>query len=251
MITKGEDSHMKRPFSLIGAVAVSLIVAGCADDRTDTVAPDVSALTETPRIAPPGSTPYGKTYGQWVAAWWKWALETPASINPVLDVTGKNCQAGQHGDVWFLAGSFGSAPVTRECTIPRNRALLFPVINQGYGAFLNDPPDTRTEDFIRGFLTCIETAEIHLIEIDGVPVENPKRFLEKSPIFEVQLPEDNIFGAGPDVIPELILSPFIDEGYYLLLRPREPGRHTIRWHAEVSACVGPVVQDITYKLKVQ
>jgi len=81
-----------------------------------------------PRVLPRDSTPYGKSYAEWHAAWWKWAFETPADERPVLDETGEFCHVGQSGPVWFLAGtaSFGgSGSVERTCTVPAGKALFF------------------------------------------------------------------------------------------------------------------------------
>ena len=38
-----------------------------------------------PRIAPPNSSPYGLSYGEWGAEWWKWALGVPLAENPFRD----------------------------------------------------------------------------------------------------------------------------------------------------------------------
>src|SRR5262249_16120462 len=63
------------------------------------------------------------------AKWWQWVLETPASINPLLDSTGDNGAINQpHGNVWFLAGNTGGTTV-RNVTIPAGRALFFPIVN--------------------------------------------------------------------------------------------------------------------------
>jgi hypothetical protein len=79
------------------------------------------------------SKPYGKTYGHWTVEWWRWALSTPKSINPVVDTAGVFAGVNQPAaDIWFLAGKFGTANKDfpqRQCTIPFGRALLFPVIN--------------------------------------------------------------------------------------------------------------------------
>ena len=62
---------------------------------------------------------FGKTYGEWAAKWWQWALAGPAGENAVQDTTGEFCDANQpKGKVWFLAGTFGGT-VTRTCTIPK------------------------------------------------------------------------------------------------------------------------------------
>ena len=67
-------------------------------------------------IAPLNSHPYGKSYAAWIAAWWKWALETEASDNPLLDpVPTPSCAAGdQPSRVRFLGGNFtGGSELSR------------------------------------------------------------------------------------------------------------------------------------------
>ena len=49
----------------------------------------------------------GKTYGEWSAQWWKWAVAGPAGANAVGDLTGADCAANQpDGSVWFLERRF-------------------------------------------------------------------------------------------------------------------------------------------------
>ena len=152
--------------------------------------------------------------------------------------------------VWFLAGSSSTDPVVRACEIPAATSLFFPLINTGYGAFLNDPPETRTEEFVRQAGSCEGPAQIS-VWIDGFTVPKPLRFFtgasgSPSPLFNVQLPPGNLFGADETMVPELVLSPTAEQGYYLFVRPLSPGTHTIRWIA--SGCGFP--QDITYHLTV-
>jgi hypothetical protein len=187
-------------------------------------------------------------YAEWAAEWWRWILTTPASINPLIDPTGENCDVNQPNHVWFLAGSLSSDPVVRECTVTTGQALFFPLINSAYFAFLSDPSEERTEEFIRAKVACVEDAEFSLVQIDGIPVQNPRRYLELSVVFEIILPEDNLFGATESDIPELTLSPSVDEGFYLFLTPLTPGEHTIQWQVSSEAC--GISQDITYHLTV-
>ena len=102
----------------------------------------------------------------------------------------------QSGHVWFLVGSFAAGVVVRECTIPTGTALLFPLSNAAFFAFLNDPPEQRTEEFIRAQVTCVETAEIRLVEIDGVAVENPRQYFEQSTIFRSSYRRTTSSGPG-------------------------------------------------------
>ena len=61
-------------------------------------------------------------------SWWKWALETPASENPLTDTTGQFAAVNQRGPVWFLAGNPGSTTV-RTISVPSGKALFFPIVN--------------------------------------------------------------------------------------------------------------------------
>src|SRR5438046_3826702 len=97
------------------------------------IAPGVAQAD--PIIIPRDSVTYGRTYGDWAAAWWQWALSIPASHHPLFDTA--DCGVGQSGPVFFLGGKacstldthcdFGHAD--RICTVPSGKALFFPVIN--------------------------------------------------------------------------------------------------------------------------
>jgi hypothetical protein len=201
-------------------------------------------------VAPIDSLPEGQTYGRWAAQWQEWAVGVPAAENPVSDTKGQYCGQRQVDRVWFLAGTFGSDPVVRACNIPADKALFFPLIYNAYFAFSTDPPDQRTDEFVRGQAKCTQPAQISA-SIDGRRVANPQRFFtgpsgSESPIFNVQLPPGNIFEAYE--IPELLLSPSAEQGYYLFLYPLAPGQHKIRWVA--SGCTAGGFQEITYNLTV-
>ena len=203
-------------------------------------------------IAPIRTRPEGQTYGRWAAEWWQWALGIPAAVNPLTDTGGQNCARRQVDNVWFLAGSLSADPVVRACLIPAGKSLFFPLINNFYGAFLSDEPETRTEEFVREAASCTEPAQIS-VSIDDFKVRNPTRFFtgpsgSQSPIFNVQLPPGNLPGLDETQAPELLLSPSAEQGYYLFVRPLAPGNHTIRWIS--SGCLPELSQDITYHLTV-
>ena len=80
------------------------------------------------------------------------------------------------------------------------------------------------------------------MKIDGTTVRNPKQYVERSPLFKVTLPRDNQLGLDP-----MLLSPSVDEGYYLFLEPLRAGTHSINWRA---TC-GGYKQDVHYTLIVR
>jgi len=241
----------KRRLILIFGVCLVLMMLTCgswvqADDHDDHRA----------LIAPIYTMPGGQTYGRWAAEWWQWALGVPAATNPLLDLTGANCAQRQVGDVWFLAGALvseGAGQVVRTCEIPAGKSLFFPLINNFYGAWLNDPPETRTEEYVRAFVACKVPAQIS-VWIDDFKVPHPLHYFtgesgSLSPIFNVQLPPGNLWTDDTSVIPELLMSPSAEQGYYLFVRPLHPGHHTIRWVATGCYSQG-IPQNITYHLTV-
>src|SRR5262245_2257965 len=67
-------------------ITICLALAGAAPARGDDSV-----------ILPPDSAPFGKSYGQWSAAWWQQMLPIPVPKNPLLDATGANCKRGDGG----------------------------------------------------------------------------------------------------------------------------------------------------------
>lgn len=154
------------------------------------VVESVRPIDFTPRIAPIWTTPAGQNYGRWAAQWYQWVLGIPAARNPLTDPTGENCAQRQVDEVWFLAGSSSSDPVVRTCEVPVGRSLFFPLINILYGAFLNDAPETRTEEFVRAAGSCSEPAQI-TVWIDRMRVPLPTSVLHRQigqPIATIQRP---------------------------------------------------------------
>jgi hypothetical protein len=194
-------------------------------------------------VHPPQARPLGKTYSQHAANWWQWALSQPVDTSPLLDTTGEQCASGQSGSIWYLAGTVTGEPVVRSCTIPTGKHILFPVANAAYFAFDTDPPEQQTEEFLRAQVEFIRDATNLEVEIDGVPVPDVERFFERSTIFSVTLPENNIY----DLPAGFVLGPSVDAGFYLALAPLPPGEHTIHFHAELT---DGTIQDVTYNLTV-
>jgi len=75
--------------------------------------------------------------------------------------------------------------------------------------------------------------------IDGVPVLNLDLYRTRSARFYAYLPGDNAFG-----LPEMMLGPNFDDGWYLFLKPLTAGDHTIHF----TGADGSV--DVTYNLTV-
>ena len=80
----------------------------------------------------PGEEVHSKSLEDYANMWWQWTYTMPKEVSPVRDNTGENCHVGQKGDVWFLAGGYGTSKISRECVIPEGKHIFFPVINMVY-----------------------------------------------------------------------------------------------------------------------
>jgi hypothetical protein len=232
------------------------------------------------RVAPLESRPYGRSYGEWVVAWWRWALKTPARVNPLLDPSSSNCAAGdQPRRVRFIGGNFGGGaddpPVVRKCTVPAGTAFFFPVLNAVWASTPAPNPGcaipadpwygTRPGDpGYRAFLSTIyRPAGVDpnnpkgslTLAIDGKPVKGiEKMFVRSKAFFDAFLPDDNIFDAalGFDCFNRISVTPNVGYGYHVFLPPLAPGRHTIRWTADATLpLLGTLHQDVTYHVTVR
>ena len=198
------------------------------------------ALQVNPRVLPPVAHPFGKTYGEWGARWWQWALGGNADDNPVLDPTGANCGVGQSGRVWFLAGTFGG-PAERACTVPIGEALFFPLVNQ---AFIATEPGETAETAhaaVTAVIDAVDTSSL-FATVDGASVSGLASYRAPSPTFSVTLAEDNVFG-----LPAGVYGPAAADGFYLMLAPFQRGPHTVHFGGEFGDGT-PV--DVTYHLTV-
>jgi hypothetical protein len=212
---------------LLVALLPSLGVVG-GEDKTN------------PGVVPLSDKVGGKTYAQWSAAWWQWALGTPKVNNPLIDPTGKFAGEGQSGPVWFLAGNFGGK-TTRSCILPAGKALFFPVVNK---AELG-PPGAADEKAMRamakGFVDSARNLEV---TVDGKPIKNLMQYRVQSGLFLFNGPKPeeavNPFWSGKQMM--------VSDGYWILLKPLAPGEHVIRFKGEMI--LGEFSLDVTYRLKV-
>lgn len=212
------------------------------------------AAQGNPRVAPPGSSPYGKAYGEWNAEWWKWAMTFPASASPLTDDTGANCGAGQSGPVFFLVGTTSSDPVVRDdCVVPAGKALFFPMIN----VICAVPEDGSTFEEIRSLCSWYEDhVDAVQATVDGTSLQNLlSGYRFPSPDFSFTGAVDNPFDTGcgtPGTCYEGFRETAFSDGYWVMLPPLPPGAHTIHFggHLSIPEWGSEFSQDVTYHLTV-
>lgn len=176
---------------------------------------------DTNGVFAPGSTSYGKTYGEWSAAWWQWTTALPSDKNPSNDNTGKYCAAGQTGPVWFL-GSTPSGAAERSCTIHSDKAILFPAVT--YECSTSEFPQYKTESDLRKCAKELQDKVTAVdVTLDGKKINDLQKYRTESPLFQLNLPKNNIFGtaAGP--------TKSVSDGIWLMLHPLSQGAHEVRF----------------------
>jgi hypothetical protein len=230
-------------------------------------APLAAGHPEGPRVLDPSAKAFGKTFHEWAAAWSNWVYQFPADQFPIQDQSGASCRLGQHGKVWFLAGSgFNAGPIVRHCTIPAGKALFFPIA-QGLSfkpefPFADDKPqclalleeveqvrcDVNSDLSVlvpRKGATVLPVLEV---KVDGVPIADPFSYRVQSPPggFTFVISEKSLLvGAGFPAGPR---SPAVADGYWIMLDDLAPGSHTVRIFAKD---IDGSVEDVTWNLTVQ
>ena len=203
-------------------------------------------MSAAPTVLPPHATVAGKTLGEWTAAWWQWAGAISTRKNPILDTTGQNADINQDGPVYFLAGSQGNT-VQRNVTIPANKYVFIPVVNNIWVTLDTDPPHTLEE--LRELFTRppIDDAQNVSAQIDGAAVSNVLSHREEDPSgFFVNWPRDNIFDYPP--LPDQA-GVCVNDGYWLMVAPMSAGNHDLHFTAQLPDFPGFDL-DVTYHLKV-
>jgi hypothetical protein len=184
---------------------------------------------------------------QLTAQWWQWAMSFPEENSPVADRTGTKCALGQSGDIWFLAGGFGSSKIRRTCHLPKGKTLFFPLVNMVYWRHQEDT-GFSCEQAKRLAALNNDTALDLFAEIDGIPIANLKQHrVASNKCFDV-------FARAPKSEGLYMAYPSATDGYWLQVRPLSPGRHTLKFggkYNRTSSDYGRMVQDIEYELLVK
>jgi hypothetical protein len=185
-----------------------------------------SALQASPSMVPPQAQYQGRSYAEWSAAWWQWAVSLPVAGHPSLDETGADAAAGQTGSVFFLTSVFNaSGTVVRNITVSPSTALFIPILNADCSNVEPPPFFGANETEMRAnVIALIDATSGIYLEIDGEAVANLGAYRFDSPLFGFTLPDPNILGV-PGGGPGLAVA----DGYYAMLHPLSPGEHMIRF----------------------
>lgn len=194
------------------------------------------AQARTDLTVPPTVAVDGLSQAEWSRSWWQWAASFERSESPVADQTGALCASGQSGKVWFLAGTYGTHRTVRTCKVPRDKYLFFPLIN--YATFPNGRTRTDCASVTETAARMTNNAAGLVLEIDGARVPDLPSYRQAT---------RECFDLGVRGTPRTRVYPAAANGYYVMLPPLSPGKHTLNFGGALSS----MLQAVTYTLVVE
>jgi hypothetical protein len=194
----------------------------------------VRADDKTVTIIPPDATYHGKTYPEWTAAFWQFALALPVEDHPFLTEE-IDFSAGQTGSVWFWGAPDG--PFTRHISMPPGKALFLTVRDVEVSTLEADPFFGATEEEQRAQANWFADRIIDLfVTIDGVPVPNMEDFRFTSPQFTFTAPTPWVFGEVGGT------GTAVSDGYFLMIELPK-GHHTIHYNGTYRFAPGELGEE--------
>jgi hypothetical protein len=172
--------------------------------------------------------PFGKSWEKWTAIWCNWLLSIPRDKNPAVDETGKNSYQNQFdANVWFMAGTFGNnIPVRRKCTVPKSKAILFPIVNKE-DSFAEDLDLIYEEQLAMRARNSMDRLICLQLIVDGKRLPNLSEYRVLSEFFDLTFPENNVYDVNPGITRSVC------DGCWAFLRPLPIGSHEICFSARI------------------
>ena len=196
--------------------------------------------TDCPELFHTNSRPYGLSYTEWTERWWKWAFSIAKEDNPIVDETGENCEKGQDGPVWYLAGTTGKTfHAKRSCIIPSQKSVLFPIIVSLF--FQSEKPSMSRKELVTFTAKDIDQTSMLDVVVDDFSLRELSRYRVQS-FFNLDFViEDNIWNI------ESRSDKAASDGYWVFLKPLGVGNHKINFQGIEPNFKTKVSYNITVK----
>lgn len=200
------------------ALAICLAVAG------------IPVNAEDAQIVPATESVADASQADWSIRWWQWAFSFERTRSPISDRTGQMCASRQSGNVWFLAGTYGTHRVVRTCTVPAGKTLFFPLIN--YVAFRGDDSDESCQSLQDRAKVLTDKPDALVLEVDGHRYASLEAHRLHTECFSL------VTGQPKDAAAD---------GYFVAIRPLTKGRHELNFGGVLPS----LAQAVTYTLEVE
>lgn len=188
----------------------------------------------------------GKNLNEYANIWWQWTKTMPDQESPLRDRTGDKCHVNQNGEVWFLAGGYGTSKIRRTCVVPAGKYIFFPVINMVYwpkrGAELSCDSVKNSAALNNDELLSI------YVELNGQEIREANNYrIASEQCF-------NLLGLIPEKYNAPKVYPTATDGYWIMLKPLAAGTHKLKFYAQYNrsgGAYGEMAQDIEYEIVVK
>ena len=222
--TKGKN--MKKQLHTMMAIATGCLLVLSANFSTAAM----NGRNPNPGIALPNSQPAGASYSEWEALALQWYYSIPTTAPPPPPRVIGNM---------VVPPPAGFAGVTVPVTMKVGQWFLVPMCflawantpgDWGYDHPWSDPytdPNTGIayptyEAWAREVMKEVTDQWPPTSTIDGVPVQNIDFYRMQTGLFDLVLPDENAWG-----VPAGTYSPCFADGWFAILPPMKPGKHTV------------------------
>jgi hypothetical protein len=209
-------------------------------------------------------SPFGISYGDWVAKYWNWDLSIPldTKTNVIAGLNQNGCLIHKENSMVMLADTAFGDIWNQNCTISSNDGILIPIwtgeCDQGIKGHENSSYK-QLSDCARDF----DLGKIKgLVKVDNIPVATLDAIDYKTNImnnvtevytkqYNATIPSDSHmqyekFGTFPGA----------SHGWFVFLKPLSPGNHTVYYQNSVeptslSGAGNSNAAQFTYHFKVE
>ncbi len=204
-------------------------------DRWIAVLPPTVASDPTFSLVELGQPIAGQPLTFWIQRYWQWQRSFPRGSQPSDDSTGIRCGVRQNQPVFFLAGSGGTAPIVRNCTIPRDKYILVPILH--VLAQNDGTASIRCEAFMNAVREVNDSAVDLSFTIDDQAIRNLAAGKAESGCFALNDASRGIAGTAAGA------------GYWIVLKPLRPGSY--KFHFSGRYLADGFGQDLSYTIRVE
>ena len=187
-------------------------------------------------------SPFGISYGDWVAKYWNWDLSIPLDrkTNNLLGLNENGCLVHRENSMVMLADTAAGGIWNQKCTISRNAGILIPIWTGEC-----DQAGKGTENYSYKQLSdCARSYDLGKIKgqvkVDGIPVATLEALDYKTNVMnnviEVYTKQ---FNATNPINTHFIVErygtfPGAAHGWFVFLKPLQPGNHTVYYQNSVE-----------------
>ena len=171
---------------------------------------------------------------EWSWRYWEWSKSFPKGHQPADDQTGSICMQNQYDSVIMLTGSSQDKPIKRLGEVPSGKYIFIPVLV----SLAEDAELAQGLNCKALMLTVQNTMPKDLssiyVKIDGKTIPDMKSFRQTIGCYLLNTYSGKPFAAS--------------DGYWVMLRPLAPGKHTIHFGGRLPDGFS---QDVLYELIVK